>query len=540
MLGATVTWTVNGQGSLTSGTTTTTASDGTSDNGFLGPTLFNLSNAQAVVTASAFGSSVNFTMTTSGLDLTAAQAAVVQSQVVYPTTGTVLSGPAGSVGSTAVQAQVFSNGISGFSGLQNVLIRLLPASTTGPQISCSGSTGYTMTSGYASCLPVFSGSAGSGNYTVDIGQGYRQYGPFPFTVTQGGVAAILITGGNNQTGAPGTALSLPLTARTQDVNGNPLPGVPVTWLVSPANGATLTSSSTASDQNGNVTAQVTLGSTPGPVQVVLSSSQGGTVATFNLSVSVQITGLNKLAGDAQTALVNTAFAQPLVVQVASAQGSASNAQVRFTSTGAPVSFSNGGIATTDPTGKATVTVQAGATAGTATVTASLNSYSVTFTLTITPPGPQVTSSSFFNGAGGQAGGVSPGDVLSIYGVGIAPTLQGCVVGSQLLGPLPILVSNVTVLFSETGYQVYGPIYSVCNLGVGQEYVTVQVPTDLALGAASITVAANSGSTTINNVPVTPVSPGIFQTAGDRPGNAGAFAARLGWKLRVARKPGTCG
>ena len=76
--GATVTWTVNGQGSVTGGATTTTAADGTSSNSFLGPTLFNLSYAQAVVNASAFGSSVNFTMTTSGLDLTASQAAVVR------------------------------------------------------------------------------------------------------------------------------------------------------------------------------------------------------------------------------------------------------------------------------------------------------------------------------------------------------------------------------------------------------------------------------------------------------------------------------
>jgi uncharacterized protein (TIGR03437 family) len=512
--GATVTWTVNGQGSVTNGATTTTAADGTSSNSFLGPTLFNLSYAQAVVNASAFGSSVNFTMTTSGLDLSASQAALVQSSVSYPTAGVVLSGSAGSIGSTAVQVQVFSNGISGFTGLQNVLVRLLPANTTtGPQITCSGSTGYTTSTGYASCLPVFSGSPGTGNYTIDVGQGYRQYGPFPFTVTQGSVAGIIVTGGNNQAGAPGTALTLPLTARTQDVNGNPLPSVPVTWLVSPPGAATITSSSSASDQNGNVSAQVTLGSTPGPVQVVLSSPQGGTVATFTLSINVQITGLNKLAGDLQTALVNTTFAQPLVVQVSSAQGPAANAQVQFTSTGAPVSFLNGGIITTDPTGKATVTVQAGATAGTATVTASLSSYSVTFTLTISPPGPQITSSSFTNGVGGQAGGVSPSSVLTISGGGIAPGLQGCVSGSQIVGPLPLQVSNVTVLFTEPGYKAYAPIFDVCNLGVGQQYVTVQVPTDLALGAASVTVAANSGSTTVNNIPVTPVSPGIFQSAG---------------------------
>jgi uncharacterized protein (TIGR03437 family) len=234
---------------------------------------------------------------------------------------------------------------------------------------------------------------------------------------------------------------------------------------------------------------------------------------FSIQVNIQVSGINKLAGDGQTATTNTTFAQPLVVQVASAQGPATNVQVRFTSSGAPVSFSNGGIATTDSSGMARITVQAGATAGSTVVTASLSSFSATFALTVTPPGPQITSSSFTNGVGGQPGGVSPGAILTISGVGIAPGLQGCVAGSQIVGPMPLTVSNVTVLFSEGGYQVYGPIYKVCNLGAGQEFVTVQVPTDLQLGAATITVTANSGSTPVNNVPVTPVSPGIFQSPG---------------------------
>ncbi len=355
--GVTVNWSVTGQGSLTSGAVTTTGSDGTSSNQFLGPTLFGMSFTQSTVQASAFGSSISFTVTTSGLDLTAASAAVVQTQVIYPTAGITLTGAAGSIGTTAVQVQVFSNGISGFQGVQNVLVRLLPSSTTGPQISCSGSTGYTTSSGYASCLPVFSGSTGSGNYLIDVGGGYRQFGPFAFTVSQGSVASIVITGGNGQSGAPGATLPLPLTGRTQDVNGNPLPNVPVTWQVLPAGAATVTSSSSVSDTNGNVTAQVTLGSTPGPVQIALSSAQGGTQAIFNAQINLQVTGLNKLAGDAQTAITNTAFAQPLIVQVTSAQGPASNVQVRFTSTGAPVTLQNGGVATTDTTGRATITAR---------------------------------------------------------------------------------------------------------------------------------------------------------------------------------------
>jgi uncharacterized protein (TIGR03437 family) len=510
--GATVTWAVNGQGSLTGGATSTTAADGTSFNQFLGPTLFNVSFVQSAVSASAFGSTVNFTVTTSGLDPTAANAAVVQAQLIYPTPGITLTGASGSVGTTAVQTQVFSNGISGYKGIQNVLVRLIPSNTTsGPQIACSGTTGYSTANGYSSCLPVFSGPTGTGNYTVDVGGGYRQFGPFPFSVTQGSVASIVVTSGNNQSGAPGTTLPLPLAVRTQDTQGNPLPNVPLTWQAVPANGATINNAATVSDSSGNATAQVVLGSTPGPVQITVSSSQGGTQATFNLQINLQVTGINKLAGDNQTAITNTAFAQPLVVQVNSSQGSAAGVQVRFTSTGAGVTFANGGLATTDSTGRASITVQAGASAGATVVTASVSSYTATFALTIQPPGPQVTLSSFFNGAGGQAGGVSPSAVLSIYGVGIAPGLQGCVAGNQVIGPLPILVSNVTVLFSESGYQAYAPIYSVCNLGVGQEYVTVQVPTDLPLGAASVTVGANSGSTTVNNVPVTPVSPGIFQT-----------------------------
>jgi hypothetical protein len=165
--------------------------------------------------------------------------------------------------------------------------------------------------------------------------------------------------------------------------------------------------------NGNVSASVTLGSIVGPVQIQLSSPQGGTAVIFTLQVTLQITGINKVAGDNQDAITNTTYAQPLVVQVNSSQGPATGVQVQFTSTGAiPVLFPNGNTATTGSNGQASVAVQAGSTAGTATITASISGFTATFTLTVRPPGPAITTSSF-SAAGGQPSGLTPTALMSI-------------------------------------------------------------------------------------------------------------------------------
>jgi len=509
--GTPVTWTLNGQGSLLNGLTTTTDSNGMSSNSFLGALLFNLSFTQSIVIASAAGSTVSFTETTSAIDPTS-NASLVQAAVTYPGLGTVLSGASGSVGSTPVQVQVFATGISGGQFLPNVLIHLIPANTTGPQIACSGNTGYTNASGNTNCLPIFSGPPGSGQYTIDVGGGYRVFGPFNFTVMQGTVAAFRIMSGNNQSGAPGATIPLPLTAQAQDAAGNPLPNVPVTWTVLTPNTATITQSSSSSDANGNVSASITLGSIVGPVQIQVSSSQGGTSAVFTLQVNLQITGVNKIAGDNQSAITNATYAQPLVVQVNSSQGPAAGVQVQFTSTGStPIVFPSGSTATTGSNGQASIAVQAGPSAGIATVTASISGFSAAFTLTVSPPGPAITTSSFFSAAGGQPGGVTPASLVAIYGAGIATGLQGCVTGPVAYGAQPLLVSGDTVLFTEGSFSAYGPIFSVCNLGVGQEYLVVQVPAELPLGAASVTVRSGIGSKTVDGVLVTPANPGVFET-----------------------------
>src|SRR5262249_23578513 len=92
--GVTVTWTVaSGGGSLLSGSTTPTDSNGQASNSFLGNTLFNVNFAQSIINANISTASVNFTETTSGSD-PVTNAPFVQTNVDFPGLSDVLTGAA--------------------------------------------------------------------------------------------------------------------------------------------------------------------------------------------------------------------------------------------------------------------------------------------------------------------------------------------------------------------------------------------------------------------------------------------------------------
>jgi uncharacterized protein (TIGR03437 family) len=93
----------------------------------------------------------------------------------------------------------------------------------------------------------------------------------------------------------------------------------------------------------------------------------------------------------------------------------------------------------------------------------------------------------------------------------APGLQGCATDSRLLGPLPLSVSGVQVLFTSDGYSALAPIYSVCNLGTGQEYVVAQAPADLPLTDTTVTVRVGGADMAQSRIAAVPDSPGIFET-----------------------------
>jgi hypothetical protein len=80
--------------------------------------------------------------------------------------------------------------------------------------------------------------------------------------------AISLVSGDNQVGTAGTPLANPLVVAVGDAEGNPIPGVAVTWSVTDGGGAVTPTSSTSSD--GRASATFTLGPTLGDQHVEAS------------------------------------------------------------------------------------------------------------------------------------------------------------------------------------------------------------------------------------------------------------------------------
>jgi uncharacterized protein (TIGR03437 family) len=200
-----------------------------------------------------------------------------------------------------------------------------------------------------------------------------------------------------------------------------------------------------------------------------------------------------------------------VVQLLAAEGPAAGMQVQFASVSPSVIIPNGGLAVTDSAGRATISMQAGSAPGTALVTATAGKFSISFFLIVRAAEPSLAALSFFNAASGQQGAVSPTAVLAIYGAGLAQGLQGCATANQILGPLPLVLSGVRVQFVSDGYSAFAPLYAICNLGPGQEYVVVETPADLPLVDTTVTVQVGDAPVAQSNVAAAPAGPGIFET-----------------------------
>lgn len=69
-------------------------------------------------------------------------------------------------------------------------------------------------------------------------------------------------GGNNQTGAVGRELPVALVAKLTDMNGNPMVGYAVNWVILEGGGA-VSSATTETDERGETRTSWTLGPEPG-------------------------------------------------------------------------------------------------------------------------------------------------------------------------------------------------------------------------------------------------------------------------------------
>ncbi len=534
---APVTWNItSGQGQLASNIgqsdTTYTNSAGITSELFqpFTPQTGTIQNPyiQSTITASiASGTAVTFyeTLVTPNVTSSLNSGSPVQVYVQTNCTGCIspgdtLTGNAGSTSSTRFVVQAFVQGAA-TPVVPNVAVRLIPNQTS-PTISCATGPGadpgsvLTDSTGTATCTPVIGPTTGTGTFYIGVGgvssvgynvggaaQSYFQSGNYVLKVLPGVATSISIVSGNNQSANPGAALTIPLVAQINDPNGNPLAGQGVTWTVSPAGAATLSSTSSSSNSSGQAQTNVTLASTAaGQVTVkVALSSNPAVSATFNVSANVQVTGLSFISTNSSTLLVNSST--PITVQLTAGNGQSSS--------GIPVNFTLSGPATlsttsavTNSSGQATVAVISGAATGAVTVTATSGSQSATYVLTVIPTGPTITTSSFYNGADFQAGSISPCGVASIIAPGIAPALSG-VATSNFIGGLPYTLAGVQVLFNGAP----SPIYNVANVN-GQQQVTFQVPCNVTPGSVPVTVNVGGGTANVN-VTVKPASPGLFIT-----------------------------
>ena len=104
-------------------------------------------------------------------------------------------------------------------------------------------------------LPVALASA----ITLAVACGKDSTGPSASSVT--GVA------GDSQVAPTGAALAVPLSFVVLGASGQPLPGVTVTWTVTPTGGATFAPATSTTNAQGTASTNVTLGGAPGDIVV---------------------------------------------------------------------------------------------------------------------------------------------------------------------------------------------------------------------------------------------------------------------------------
>jgi uncharacterized protein (TIGR03437 family) len=482
--------------------TVTTDKDGLAQVDFLAGVIFASPNrfSQTTINVSAPG-----TNTVTFYESTVSQTFGPTVFLKAPQAGDLLSGPAGSTLPGAVIVQV---GSGAGTAIPNVSLTLNNGGLDPlkfPSATCKTTDGSGVvlsdSTGTAVCDVVFGPKTGNGQVFGNVGY-FAFTPPFNIQVSVGVPGAVKITQGNNQTGNPNQRLPQALVVQVTDAFGNTLSAVPVTWQVLTQGGATLSNVSSATDANGNASALATLGSVAGNVQVKVTA--GSVSATFTLKVNIPTAGIQKVSGDAQTALISTAFGAPLVVKVVDAQGSpVLGAAVTFTVTSGSAALSSPSV-NTDAFGQASTNVTAGAVAGSITITAATSGFSVSFTLTSRLPGP--VNCSFANGASFQSN-ISPGAIATLTcSSGLATGVQGLVTAFNIVGSLPPSLAGISLSFGGAA----APIYYVFGTP-GKEQVTFQVPFEVQPGTVSVTVNSAGGGTATLSTQVSLFAPGVFES-----------------------------
>ncbi|MDX1983522.1 MAG: hypothetical protein SFV51_24835, partial [Bryobacteraceae bacterium] len=513
--GALVRWTVIASGGAPgtlANIETTTDAVGEATNTYIAPFLGPAQTSgfvQATITAATANNSVNMYVTVIPQVFFGNPVPLPTAILQKPLNTQEITAQAGTVVSQAIQVRITAGaGAGGTVGtpIPNVAIAVTTGldPALGPTVSCKGDTGLSDSNGIASCDLEIGPKLGTATMSVLLAGTGQTLTTFTLIVTPGVPGKITIVQGDGQVGNAGQQLPQALVAEVQDTFGNRLPGARVTWAVE-AGTATIVNPITTADLSARVSALVRLGAVSGPVRVRVTGVNGVAAATalFNLTITGGGATLQRLSGDGQNAVAGQSFGAPLVARVVDLNGAAvAGAQVTFSLAQGQASL-NPQSAVSDANGQVSTSVVAGGTPGQVVITALFGESRVTWTLNVTAQGPQIAPNGVQNAAGGT--GIAPGSIATIRATNLVPNVNGYVLPSNPLGPLPTTLSGVSVLFGG----VPAPIFWVANVS-GQQAVTVQVPFEAAEGTIPVTVNA-SGATTTVNVLIQAVAPGIFES-----------------------------
>jgi adhesin/invasin len=183
-----------------------------------------------------------------------------------------------------------------------------------------------------------------------------------FTATATAERLDLVSGGN-QVARPGTILSAPVIVRLVGLNGQNLAGVTVSFTA--GNGGAALPASVTTDADGTARTAWTLGNALGLQQLTVAS---GSASVLTVSATAAQNRITLVSGGGQSARINTALADSIVVKVVDPSGAAvPNVSVAFATASGSASPTP---RTTDAQGLAKVRWTLGPAAGAVTLSAS--------------------------------------------------------------------------------------------------------------------------------------------------------------------------
>jgi hypothetical protein len=285
----------------------------------------------------------------------------------------------------------------------------------------------------------------AGDYTITASSANAGNLSFTETALPGSPTSMVISSGNQQSGQGGSILPKQLAVKIKDAYNNGIPGITATF-VDQSHAGTLLPSTAVSNVKGIAAVNYQLPNTAGTYKLSASALALTPAKFTEYAAGNAPANLIVVSGNNQTAKVNAALPQSLVVQVTDQGGNPIAGVSAIFS--APSGTFAGNPATTDSNGDATVNYTTGTSAGAITITASVNSLNTQITANVTAGPATTVTVSGGNNQAGTAGTTLPQPLTVVvtdqYGnpvPGVAVNFDDGGAGGSFLNPNPVTTDN---------------------------------------------------------------------------------------------------